>query len=208
MICKKCGGKIKQKHANFCPHCQVKIIHVTKEPDANKKDILLAVILFALGTAVTLPLVIHNKHRLAAAALAGIIAILYFSIIETSGKNKNWTVLISVLLSCVLMFPVASFFNYSILNAGYNAQIEASRHEIESLRHESEKLTADVYDKKQQLEIELNGLQIKIEKLRGYIDLQEEILNDSRQPEETAAAGTSIEETAETQKETDTISEQ
>ena len=123
----------------------------------------------------------------AAAALAGIFAILYFFIfeIDRKNKNKNWAVIISTLLICVLMVPVVSFVKDRGDGETISTEDEAKK---EALQHKLGELTMDIWRKeseKRLLESDLANLQIRIEKLSVNIESLEVNRQDTQNPEET-----------------------
>jgi hypothetical protein len=103
-----------------------------------------------------------------AGAFAGIIITLYFSIFRLSKKHHNLGIIFSTIVSCVLMVPVITSFNYlaalkvegKIIDES-KAEIKAQREQIERLKAENkvkmlerEKLENEITIAKQSIEIE------------------------------------------------------
>jgi len=116
-----------------------------------------------------------------AGAIAGIIITLFFSIFKLGNKSPNLAIIFSTIVSCVLMVPVITSFNYLItlkiegtIIDEAKAEIKAQRAEAERLKSENkakmlerEKLENEVTIAKQSIQIEaLNASNMLLERAR------------------------------------------
>ena len=111
-----------------------------------------------------------------AGGLAGIIATILLAVFKVRKLNSTMAILLSTVVSCFLMVPVISSFNYlvdlkiegAVINEG-RAEIKAQRAEVERLKAENkvrdlerEKLENQILMSKQTIEIEALNDSIKL----------------------------------------------
>ena len=101
--------------------------------------------------------------------LAGIILIVVFSVTKLSKEKKNFAVILSTILSCILMIPVISSFNYLVKSKIEGAAFEEENSRLALIRAqnrvnllEKERLENQIAIAKQSIEIEALNDNIKL----------------------------------------------
>ena len=105
--------------------------------------------------------------------LAGVIGVLFFSMLILRKINASFAIIFSTVLSCILMLPVISSFNNLIKIRVEGAMIDETRAEIRAARAEAARLQAE--NQVRNLERERLNNQITIAKQT----IEMEALNDS-----------------------------
>jgi bacteriorhodopsin len=111
----------------------------------------------------------YNRNGfIAVLTITGILTVLYISVFIIAERNNKLAVIISTLLSCILMFPLA----YSFMNRG-NYFFNNEQIKIYMLENKLEELTANINEKKSEAKNMIASQAMEIEELRGRIRLLE-----------------------------------